>query len=80
MFFGPFRYNMCEFASKILLKIETVRGFIKIVSIPDEEWFFEMAVGCTTTYFIIILNVPVGFITPFPSFRQCVALFAVAEG
>ena len=32
-----FRYYMCEFVSKKLLKLDTVWAFIKIVCISDEE-------------------------------------------
>ena len=41
-----------------------------------------MTVGCTASYFVKLYDVPVGFVTPPPppSFRQCIALFAVAEG
>ena len=28
---------MCEFASKMLHKIQTVRASVKIISIPDED-------------------------------------------
>ena len=64
----------------MLVKIDTVWVFIKILSIPDEEWFSEMAVGCTATYFIkIFKDISVGFVTP-PSFEAVYSLFAVAEG
>ena len=35
--YGPFRNNICEFASKMLRITYTAWAFIKIVSIPDEE-------------------------------------------
>ena len=28
------------------------RGFVKIMSIPDEELLSETAVGCTASYFV----------------------------
>ena len=31
-----------------------VRVFVKIISIPDDELFFETAVECTATYFVNI--------------------------
>ena len=45
---------MCEFAGKMLLKMETVWTFIKIDSIPDVEWFSETAIGCTASFFVKI--------------------------
>ena len=30
----------------------TVRGFVKIISVPDEELFSETAVRCTASYFV----------------------------
>ena len=41
---------------KILLKVDTDLTFMKIVSIPDADYFFETAVGCSPSYF--------GFVTP----------------
>ena len=63
----------------MFLKIDTVWAFIKILSIPDEEWFSETAVGYTATYFIKILLCSRWFCIP-PHLRQCIVLFAVAEG
>ena len=40
----------------LLLKIDTVWAYIKIVSIPHEEYFSETAVGCTATNFIKFLG------------------------
>ena len=55
------------------------------ISISDEEWFSETYVGRTASYFVEIIwcklyDVPVGFVTPPPHLRQCIAMFAVAEG
>ena len=66
--FGPFRYNMREFSSKNVTLNKTVLTFIKIISIPDEEWFSETAVGCTASYFVKLYHVPIGFVNPSPSF------------
>ena len=41
-----------------------VRVFVKIISIPDEELFSEMAVGCTASYFVKLFDVPIGFVPP----------------
>ena len=30
----------------------TTKFFVKIISIPDEELFSEMYVGCTASYFV----------------------------
>ena len=38
-----------------VLKIETVWTTIKIVNIPNEEQFFETAVGCNASYFVKII-------------------------
>ena len=49
----------------MLLKVETVRTIIKIVSIPDDAYFSEVTVGCTLSYFVHKLcDVPVGFVNP----------------
>ena len=48
--------------AKMLLKINIVLAFIRILSIPDEEYFSETAVGCTATYFTKFYDVPVGFV------------------
>ena len=58
---------MCEFDSKMLLKIDTVWALIKILSMDDEELFSETAVGCTATNFIKKLGYFSGFCKP-PSF------------
>ena len=47
---------ICVNLPATLLKIDTVWAFIKILSIPTEEYFFETAVSCTATYFIKILG------------------------
>ena len=37
---------------------------VKIISILDEELFSETAVWCTASFFVKIICIPVGFITP----------------
>ena len=51
--------------------------FVKIISIPDGEVFSE-----TTPFHTLskLYDVPVGFVAPPPHSRQCIALYAVAEG
>ena len=58
MLFGPFENNMCEFVSKnVTLNIYSLNvKIVKILSIPDEEYFSETPVGLTATYFIKILG------------------------
>ena len=38
--------------AKLLLKIQSIRGFVKIIGISDEELFSETAVGCTASCFV----------------------------
>ena len=59
--------------------MQTVRVFVKIISIPDEELFSETAVGCTASYFVKIIWCSRWFGPPF-HLRKFPALFAVAEG
>ena len=56
-----------------------VSVFVKIISIPDEALLSETFVGCTASYFVKIIHVPVDFCIP-PLLRQCIAIYAVAEG
>ena len=44
----------------------TVRVFVKIVSIADEELFSETAVGCTGPYFVLIIWCSRWFCSPLP--------------
>ena len=53
---------MCEFASKNVTKYRYC--FIKIVSIPDEEYFSETAIGCTVSYLSKLYDVSFGFEPP----------------
>ena len=47
----------------------------------DEELFFETSVRCAPHHTLSKLyDMPVGFVTSPPHLRQCLALFAVAEG
>ena len=62
--FGPFRNNMCKFASKLVTIKTYCLDFIKIISIPDEEYFSETVVGRTVSKFVKLYDVPVGFVTP----------------
>ena len=68
--FGPFRYML----------IQTVWLIVYIISIPDEELFFETFVGCTASYFVKIIWCSCWFCTPPPILRLNIAYFAVAEG
>ena len=65
--------------AKILLKIQTVRGFVKILSIPDEELFTKRPSGVLLHTLSKVYDVPVGSISPHTYLRQCIVLFAVAE-
>ena len=45
------------------------------------ETEMTVLVGCTASYFVKIIDVPIGFVTPPPLIlRLCIALFAVTEG
>ena len=50
--------------AKMLLELLTVRAFVKIISIPDEELFSGTTVGCIATKFIKKLWCPFGFVLP----------------
>ena len=74
-------YMYVNLLAKLLFKIQTVRDFVKIISIPDEELFSETTVGCMTSYFVKLYDGSRWFCNPnHPHFRQCISLFAVAEG
>ena len=68
----------------MILNKQTVRVFVKIILIiPDEELIFEAFVGCTASYFVKTIWCSRWFLQnlrPPPHLRQCIALFAVAEG
>ena len=57
--------------AKLLLEIQTVQVFVKIISIPDKELFSEKSVGGTTSYFV--KSIPCStfstFVTPVPQFE-----------
>ena len=58
--------------------MESTMTLSKIFSIPEE--FSETSVVYTATYFLKILGCSRWFCIPHPHLRQCIALFAVAEG
>ena len=60
-------------------EMTTVSFLAKIISIPDEELFSETYVGCTASYFVKIIWYSRWFCIP-PLLRQCIVIFAVAEG
>ena len=41
-----------------------VSFFVKIIYIPDEELFSETYFGCTASLFVLLYDVPVGFVSP----------------
>ena len=54
--FGTFRYNMCELSSTT----KTFNAYClsicqSILSISNEEQFFQTTVGCTASYFVKII-------------------------
>ena len=59
--------KICQ--QNFLLKRNTVQTFIKMISIPDEEYFSETALECTVSYFVKIKLIAFGFVHP-PSFVQ----------
>ena len=64
--------------AKMLLKIDTVWAFIKIVSIPDEELFYETTAGCMATYFVKILRCSRWFCKS-PSFEASIFLYLQSQ-
>ena len=69
----------CADTSEILEFVSQCSGFCQIISIPDGELSFETAVGCSASYFVYIIRCSRWFCSPL-YLRQCIALFAVAEG
>ena len=72
-------YILCvNLPAKMLLKIDTVWAFIKIVSIPDEE---KNARKYRRVHrYILFLDVHVGLYVHPLHFGHCFALFAIVEG
>ena len=63
----------------MLLRIQVVLEFVKIISILDEELFSEAPSGAPLHTLSKWYDVSVGFVGPLPHLRQCIALFAIAE-
>ena len=59
--------------------MKIVRVFVEISSNPDEKLFSETAVGETIHTLFKLYGFPVGFLA-FTFLKQCIALYAVAEG
>ena len=72
-YFGHLDVIYVNLPAKMLLNIDTAWAFIKIVSIPDEEYFSETAVGCTATYFVKILECSRWLCKPPPPRRRMVS-------
>ena len=81
--FPEFAMSLLDFSPRIPLKsfsivlwMTTVRVFVKIISIPDEEFFLETPVGRPLHALskLYNTNVPNGFVPPL-NVRHCIALF-----
>ena len=70
---------MCEFASKMLFTIDTVWTLSKLLASLIRNNFPKRPSDASLHTLSKLYNVPVGFVTPL-HLRQCIALFAVAEG
>ena len=54
--------------------------FTAIISIPGLNCFTKRPPGAKLHALSKLYDVPIGFVAPPPHLRQCIALYAIAEG
>ena len=79
--FGPLDIIYVNLQAKISFKYK-LRVFAKIISIPDLEYIFRngRSMHCRIDCQNKLYDASIGFVTPLFHLRQCIPLFAVAEG